>query len=69
MNITDDVDYLEESILYNEHIGKLFDVTVENSNVSNNSRRNRDKLKISDSLKCKYFFNLCLIFKSKILTI
>ena len=51
MNITDDVDYLEESIHYNEHIGKLFDVTVENSNLSNNSRRNRDKLKISDSLK------------------
>lgn len=51
MNITDDLDYLEESIHYNEHIGKLFDVTIENSNASNNSRRNRDKLKISDSLK------------------
>jgi hypothetical protein len=51
MNITDDVDYLNESIFFNENVNKLFDVTVEQDKLSTNSRCNKNKLRFSDSLK------------------
>jgi len=52
MDITDDYDYLTDSDFFNENSGKLFRITKQAASEfpSDNSRRNKDKLQISDEV-------------------
>jgi hypothetical protein len=52
MDISDDYDYLTDSDFFNENSGKLFRITKQPPGdfPSDNSRRNKDKLKISDEV-------------------
>jgi hypothetical protein len=51
MDITDDYDYLTDSDFFNQNLGKIFRVTKQAASEfpSDNSRRNKDKLQISDA--------------------
>ena len=52
MDITDDYDYLTDSDFFNQNLGKTFRITKQSASEfsSDNSRRNKDKLKISDEV-------------------
>jgi hypothetical protein len=52
MDVTDDYDYLTDSDFFNENSGKLFRITKQSATEfpSDNSRRNKDRIKISDEV-------------------
>ena len=52
MDITDDYDYLTDSDFFNQNLGKTFRITKQSASEfsSDNSRRNKDKLTISDEV-------------------
>ena len=51
MDITDDYDYLTDSDFFSQNSGKMFRITKQSASEfpSDNSRRNKDRLKISDA--------------------
>ena len=53
MDITDDYDYLTDSDFFSENSGKMFRITKQSASEfpSDNSRRNKDRIKISDEVE------------------